>query len=513
MNRKLNILALAAVLAFALLQFSDNRADVDLWGNVGFVRSLPWQDGFLRANTFSYTEPDHQWLNHEWLAEYLFHRLWSTGGNPALILFKMSIGMALLALFWRKMRRDSLNGSTAFLTTILILSTIGYGFSTRPHLFTYLALAALLTVLKRSHEPGTGYVVFCFLLAVIWANLHGAFFIGAIVMLVHLACDSLVAFSRSPRPPDAWRRPIFLLRGLIVFLAGSCLTPNGFETWKFITQSAGLFRPYLSEWAPFNLLLHLADHADFVVLALLCVVALFVSRKPKQAGAVVTLFVALVAALLLRRNIPLFALVAAVTMPEHFSDAFGRGVETMVRRLHTGLRGSLAAALLVASLFAVQWRSPLPCTIVVPRTQYPVEIVERLQAEDVHGNLLTFFDWGEYSIWKLFPACRVFMDGRLDCCYSRSVIADYLGFFYDNAPDAMDRALDAYPTDMVLVHAGDPVVDSMMNRPGWTCAFREPCAVLFVRDSVHGELIRRLHLQYPYLPAMLAYGREHAIFP
>ncbi len=34
-------LAVGAVVCFALQVFSDNKADVDLWGNVGFVRALP----------------------------------------------------------------------------------------------------------------------------------------------------------------------------------------------------------------------------------------------------------------------------------------------------------------------------------------------------------------------------------------------------------------------------------------------------------------------------------------
>ena len=34
-------LAVAAVVCFALQVFSDNKADVDLWGNVGFVQAFP----------------------------------------------------------------------------------------------------------------------------------------------------------------------------------------------------------------------------------------------------------------------------------------------------------------------------------------------------------------------------------------------------------------------------------------------------------------------------------------
>jgi hypothetical protein len=98
MSRLVRWLAIAAVVAFGLLTFAHNQADVDLWGNVGFTKALPGQDGFPRVNTFSFTEPDSPWVDHEWLGQYLLHRTHRAFGNTGLLGLKVLLGFALLAL-------------------------------------------------------------------------------------------------------------------------------------------------------------------------------------------------------------------------------------------------------------------------------------------------------------------------------------------------------------------------------------------------------------------------------
>ncbi len=143
------LLPAAAVLAFALQLFSDNKADVDLWGNVGFVTAMPWQEGFHRENTFSFTEPGHPWVNHEWLAEYILHHTHRLAGNPGLLLLKIALGLATLALMQAALARHGTSPPVRLFLLLLLISTMGYGFSTRPHLFTYLLLAVFLTLLER----------------------------------------------------------------------------------------------------------------------------------------------------------------------------------------------------------------------------------------------------------------------------------------------------------------------------------------------------------------------------
>ncbi len=64
--------------------------------------------------------------------------------------------------------------------------------------------------------------------------------------------------------------------------------------------------------------------------------------------------------------------------------------------------------------------------IIVNPNIFPVYAVKFLKDNNVKGNILVPFDWGEYAIWKLYPDNRVSIDGRFDTVYPIDVIKDYL---------------------------------------------------------------------------------------
>ncbi len=477
------LLPAAAVLAFALQLFSDNKADVDLWGNVGFVTAMPWQEGFHRENTFSFTEPGHPWVNHEWLAEYILHHTHRLAGNPGLLLLKIALGLATLALMQAALARHGTSPPVRLFLLLLLISTMGYGFSTRPHLFTYLLLAVFLTLLERPASAAVHLLVLPVLM-LLWANLHGAFFVGLLVLLVHLAAAA------------HGRRGLRLAAaGLLLAAAATLVNPYGPTLWSFVSESAGRSRTYLSEWAPFNLLQHGLIHPDFLVLAAAGTACLVADRRRQTGGAgaypAVLFALALAAALAMRRNIPLLAITAAFTLGGPVERVTGPVLRRVTARLQPAWQHGLAAAFAVLALaYAVLFNKQNPAQIEVPADRYPLRTVAFMRANAVRGNCFAFFDWAEYGIWHLYPACRVFMDGRFLSAYSHRVIDDYLGALY-GAPD-WKRVLDTYGVDLVLTHPGNPLTERVNQDPDWALAFAEDSAVLHVRREAHRPLIERL---------------------
>ena len=104
------------------------------------------------------------------------------------------------------------------------------------------------------------------------------------------------------------------------------VNPYGWALWHFIGESAGHVRHYLSEWAPFNPATDLGNHADFVILTLVSAAVLRFSHKPWDRTWVSLLALTFIAALGMRRNIPLFALTACFVIPEHLDDVWRRVV-------------------------------------------------------------------------------------------------------------------------------------------------------------------------------------------
>jgi hypothetical protein len=498
----LTLAATVAIGVFGIFLFTHNKADVDLWGNVGFVRHLPNSPQFHFTNTFSFTEPDHPWINHEWLAEYILHHTHRLFGNPGLLILKLILGFSLIGILNRGMRESSRSGAVRLFVLAITMSTIGYGFSTRPHLFTYILFAALLKVLLRPTPP-RWLLLIAVPLGALWANLHGAFFIGQTLLLLATGC----AVVRRIMGREQSRSTVPLLTATsAAFFLGTLLTPYGISLWSFVSDSAGLSRPILSEWAPFNPLTQLSIHIDFVILACIAVFTVLISIRKCSGFGLLILILSLIVAIGMRRNIPLFAIVAALVATRHVDEALGRQIDGIVEKMPSRVIVMLLImATAISGVYVVRANRTTPLGIVVPRDQFPIEAMAFLERNAVHANALVFFDWAEYAIWKLYPNCHVFLDGRFRSAYSEEAIQTYLNFIYANTNPL--AALNTYPTDLVFVHVNNPCTALMRGLAGWEVAYEDAMAVIFVKRDVHGELLRDLATQSTYLPASALSGQ------
>jgi hypothetical protein len=464
-----------------------NKADVDMWGNTGFVRVPAWHREFIRDNHFSFTEPDRQWINHEWLSQYIFNSVYSRYGNLGLILLKCFLGACTIFLLYLACKKQSKTGILNFLFLLLVVSTMSYGFSFRPQLFTYLMTALLVMLLRFFSSLITKFPFLFFPFGIIWANLHGAFFIGAIVLLIL----SFGTFVESSQSSCKGKIVISHFIALISFIAGTFINPYGLKLWSFILHSAGYWRPYLSEWAPFHPLEHCTEHPDFIALVLLSIIALCFSGRQKSYRWIFIAGIALISAFLMRRNIPLFAIAVTAVIPEHIESIAG----VYLRRFRDSLPPFITIPLLLACTCLSTWYASgrgkyYSLDIEVPRNQFPVDTVRFMQAHKIYGNMLIFFDWAHYCIWHFYPESRVFLDGRFCDAYSKQTIHDFFNFFY--CGDKWENALQNYSTDIVLIHKGNPVYERMLQRHDWTLVCTDSISALFLNNFYHAEAIHKL---------------------
>jgi hypothetical protein len=82
-------------------------------------------------------------------------------------------------------------------------------------------------------------------------------------------------------------------------------------------------------------------------------------------------------------------------------------------------------------------------------------------------------------LWEL-PDSKVSIDGRLDTCYSRTLLAEHWKFFdgkpFDEAVLKVDTA------DYALLRSDTPGIAHLEKRPGWTLVYQDPLAQVFVRE-------------------------------
>jgi hypothetical protein len=461
---------------------------VDLWGNIGFVRSLPGSDELHTTNTYSYTEPDRPWVNHEWLAQYVMRKTWELFGNPGLLALKMVLGLVVLYLMHATLRHECRSGPVRMLFMLLIISTMSYGFGVRPHHFTYLLLATYLALLKRYRRRAWLHLLVLPLLGLLWANLHGAFFIGVIVMLVHAVGELVHSRRHAPRSPLL---PLTLFGCIALFVVATFVNPYGVRLWSFIFESGGTARPYLSEWAPFSPIRHWRIHPDFIGLAVVVCCAYPFSRTRKDATWTMLLYLSLVSAIVLRRNIPIFAIVAGFTAGRHVEAMGGEVIERLAGRMPRAVWAVLLALFIPFSLYtALTFSKSKPFEVEIKPDDYPLRTVAFMKEYGLRGNVFVFFDCAEYCIWHLHPDCHVFMDGRFRSAYGEQAVEDYLAGLY--VGEEWQRILTAYPTDMALVHYGNPIAGRLARRRDWQLIHSHGPAMLYVKQSVHGGLLEAM---------------------
>jgi hypothetical protein len=84
------------------------------------------------------------------------------------------------------------------------------------------------------------------------------------------------------------------------------------------------------------------------------------------------------------------------------------------------------------------------------------------------------------QIFRL-PGCPPSMDGRLDTCYSRELIAAHWKFYNDEPFDK--KVLDVDQADLALLPANLAGTAALAHRPGWTVIYEDNLAMILVRDA------------------------------
>ena len=136
---------------------------------------------------FSFTKPGAPWFAWEWLSDVFFAGLNALGGLQAVALFAILILSATFGALFLLVRRKA-NPIVAIAVIVLAAAGSSIHFLARPHLFTLLFLVIFYAALEQVREGRTRLLGVPILAAlpvvmVLWTNLHGGFFVGALTIL------------------------------------------------------------------------------------------------------------------------------------------------------------------------------------------------------------------------------------------------------------------------------------------------------------------------------------------
>ncbi len=406
-----SLLSFALLLAiFALCIPSIPSAD--MWWHLSTGQYILHTHSIPHTDPFSSTFAGKPWTTHEWLSEVLFFYLYSMVGSPGLLCF---CGAALALAFWFAFR--SMSG---LLVSRLLALGLGIwaalpSFSVRPLVFTLLLAALFLFFLRRFIAHGRYRELLALpVLSVLWVNLHGAYILGPMLIILFLVGVVADWFWHLHDAAEAKRRLLGLALALLACLALVPLNANGFAmySYPFETLRSSAMQSGIMEWRSPDF--HMAIFYPFAALLFLTFAAFALApSRPRPSEVLLFGFFGL-AALHSMRNLPIFVLVAFPLLATY--AAIPVRLPWSFPVLPLLLRKTLAACVLILSavISSDVAANHLSNELSLEQSLFPFKAAAFLDENHLPAPILNSYDFGGFLIWKLYPRYKVYIDGRAD---------------------------------------------------------------------------------------------------
>lgn len=497
------------LLALLTSQCLQQPADPDLWGHLLFGMQSLEQGHIDRTDRYSYTAFGSPWVNHEWMSEVAFAVAYRSLGSTGLILMRaMLLTLAVVVLSWIVSRRQLGLGVTLILGLLGIV-LLSQFYTIRPQMFTYTLIAATLGVCEHYRSGYRATLWLVPFLMVFWVNAHGGFVAGLGIFAIYWAEFLVSAAGRAirHRDDDSATRDISMLICVGVLTATATLVnPYGLAYWRYIIHAVMLPRPMISEWLP-------AYKREAVFLFIYLVSVLFPaylwfhSRRSGAWAETGCFFLTAVLAATHARHLPFLlmfsTLVTARRFPE-FMEIHGPRLASSIpsakvrgKLLTAGIFGVALLAVVACFQRAIDWSvaGPVP----VSTAAYPVDAIRFMHRNQMQGNLMCRFDWGEYCIYQLYPKCRIFIDGRYETVYPPEIVR--LGLPVPSTETQWERAASAFPTTLILQRPTPQLLRWARHSGRFAEVYRDATAVLLVSSTgPYAALATTEDSQLPALP-------------
>jgi hypothetical protein len=181
---------------------------------------------------FSYVYENRPYTPQEWLSGVIYYAAYILLGLNGVVLLASLLIAATFAILYQEAILQNAGSISTFLLMSLGAFVTSIHWITRPHLFTMLFLAIWLILTERLYRNAPVKVWIFPALMIVWANMHGEFIAGFLVLAAYFA--GWVWQFLFDRPNTAVTTGKNLLFALLLSLPASVLSPAGFRTWDIV---------------------------------------------------------------------------------------------------------------------------------------------------------------------------------------------------------------------------------------------------------------------------------------
>ncbi|MEO7367895.1 MAG: hypothetical protein ABIZ36_08060 [Gemmatimonadaceae bacterium] len=461
------------------------QSDGDLAAHIRMGETILSTGHLPSYSLASFTAPTDPMVAHGWLSEIIFATLFRLGGLPLLsVVTGIVVGLThgMMAIF---LRRRGADPRWAFLAALLSLSLASTHWLTRPHMFSILGTALTLFLLESN--PKYRQLLFIPVYA-IWANLHGGWLYGLMMVAAFIAGELLEATISKADRPEWIAKARRDLAALALASSATLLNPYGLTLHKevFSAVTSSTLANNMAEFLAPNF----QDAGQWpFLLALLLTVVLFAytTRRPPLPW-LMLIVMSLFFALRSFRNIALFGVSAWPLIALHAARAWPVAKRrfplfTEFARLDPGARiGILAVPTAIIMLALGLNRGHIgPITIIPDRFSekaFPTVAVERARTAGLEGRVFDAWGWGGYIMYA-WPAARL----QVDPLKFNAVTMRSYSLIEDMRP-GWQHELDRWKVQTIIVSSSSPLARGLELEPKWKVWYRDSLATVFRPSAV-----------------------------
>lgn len=395
---------------------------------------------------YSWSLAGYAWINHSWAFDPILYTLYNRVGY-----FGLSLAGALIALFAFYLLTDDSKlsywqlGIVAFFYSQLIETGIREGL--RSQVLALLPLACLMYLLKKGRD-NQKYLWIIPLVFLVWANLHGTFAFGLMVMGAFFATYF-------------WTHKHLRLTLIkIGFLTAVATLLNPFSYHSYLEVLRHTSSPYLQnvfEWLPIY-----ADcidcHVPTFSLYFLTLILAAIYRPQKSEIPIFLIMLGLSwQTISARRYLPLY-LVSTLPLFISFLSRNSKKIDLSSYKLTPFLTLFLIIISLEYTLFtklpAVNYYHYTEKDYCLLSSRCSNKVLDYLKSNPPTGNGFNFYDWGGYLIGNNFRA-KLFIDGRMHLWSVKgySPFGDYIKMYYGGE----SKLFNQYGFSWALVEPNSPI--------------------------------------------------------
>jgi hypothetical protein len=468
-------------------------------------RRLPEHEPFAPA----FSDQGRRMVDTMWLSQVAGYLVYSRAGMEGIALFYGLVELLKAGLYLTAFRRQGKSLRLGLLGVVLVQAGMWSYFGVfRPQMLGEVCWAALLaaSACGLGDEARRWPLIALPLIVLLWANLHGSFVLGLLVLCVLLGGRLLEQRFATGRMEAALRDP--RVRRLTIVLAlsvaAACVNPYGPRLLSEVVhfrKNANLQQ--VGEWRP---MIPLATYGAkaFALSVLVVLATLRYSPRRFSVADVVLLVLFGLAAWFAARMLPWWMTLCVYVLLPHWaailsarkvSEMGTRRAPTPRARMLIGLAGLVCTVAVLLASGTGRWLlrgSPRPGQQQVSALT-PVELVEHLKACIGTRDARVFapIPWSDYLLWELPPTAQLFLYTHWEIFPPERLQHANRILTMRPAPNDWRTLLDRYKFDVLALSANEPGKDLFDHflregEPGWRIYYAggdDPTELIAVRDG------------------------------